>query len=129
MCNADDRCSGEGPNWTCLVCPGVGKGPVNGLIRVHSANVRSGWGRKKSQEHTLAIWVKRSWFDSILAESLGTKYDAKIGISKSEFSHKVAQAKQNGRLVRRQWVRPDAYTQEAKRRRRSEKEKGEKLCN
>jgi hypothetical protein len=46
---------------------------------------RSGWGTKPNQEVTLAIWLKRTAFDAILAQAVASTYDAAHYVNKQEW--------------------------------------------
>lgn len=59
---------------------------------------RSGWGTKEGQEVILAIRLKRSAFDFILAEAVHAKYVREIYESKQDWQKAVARSN-----VRLQW--------------------------
>jgi hypothetical protein len=74
---------------------------------------RSGWGKKEGQEVTLAIRLKRSGFDTLLAQAVHSSY--KAGIYASELSWKQAIEQSEVRL---QWD-PDHHPSGAKVERRA----------
>lgn len=49
---------------------------------------RSGWGTKSNQEVTLAIWLQREAFDSILSQAVHSTYEPDHYTRKSEWEHK-----------------------------------------
>lgn len=59
---------------------------------------RSGWGTKAEQEIILAIWLKRSAFDDILALAVHSKFVPEIYASEAEWKKAV-----QGSNVRLQW--------------------------
>lgn len=59
---------------------------------------RSGWGIKKNQEVTLAIRLKRSFFDLLLSEAIHSSFDSRLYCSREEWQQKVASSN-----VRLQW--------------------------
>lgn len=59
---------------------------------------RSGWGTKPDQEVTLAIWLKRSAFNALLAQAVHSSFVPEIYPSESAWKQAVAQS-----LVRLQW--------------------------
>ncbi|NVB41032.1 DUF4291 domain-containing protein [Pseudenhygromyxa sp. WMMC2535] len=59
---------------------------------------RSGWGTKKSQEVTLALQLRRDFFDGLLASCVPSSYQHDIYDSKSEW-----QAQVKASTVRIQW--------------------------
>ena len=59
---------------------------------------RSGWGTKVSQEVTLAIWLRRSAFDDILAQTVHSKFVPEIYASQTEWKKAVQRSN-----VRLQW--------------------------
>ena len=59
---------------------------------------RSGWGTKVDQEITLAIWLKRSAFDTILKDAVHSTFVAEIYASEAEWKGAVAHSS-----VRLQW--------------------------
>ena len=59
---------------------------------------RSGWGTKEGQEVTLAIRLKRSGFDTLLAQAIHSSYKAEIYQSEEAWKQAVAQSE-----VRLQW--------------------------
>lgn len=58
---------------------------------------RSGWGSKKDQERTLAIWLKRSSFEWILSQAVGSKFHPEVHGTKENYD-KLKKGK-----VRLQW--------------------------
>lgn len=58
---------------------------------------RSGWGSKKDQERTLAIWLKRSSFEWILSQAVGSKFHPEIHGDRANYE-KLKKGK-----VRLQW--------------------------
>lgn len=59
---------------------------------------RSGWGTKASQEVTLAIRLKRSAFDQILAEAVHSSHNPDVYKTREEWQRQVADSD-----VRLQW--------------------------
>ena len=59
---------------------------------------RSGWGTKENQEATLAIWLKRSFFDKVLAQAVPSSYDETLFPDKAAWTKAVASSQ-----VRLQW--------------------------
>ena len=59
---------------------------------------RSGWGTKEGQEVVLAIRLKRSAFDFILAQAIHSKYERELYESKTAWQKAVARSN-----VRLQW--------------------------
>ena len=59
---------------------------------------RSGWGTKEGQEITLAVCLKRPFFESLLAQAVSSSYDARLYAKKSEWSLAVSASN-----VRLQW--------------------------
>ena len=59
---------------------------------------RSGWGTKAGQEVTLAIRLKREFFDRVLAQAVPSSYAPEIYATKAEWSADVV-----GADVRLQW--------------------------
>lgn len=59
---------------------------------------RSGWGTKVNQEITLAIWLKRSAFDDILALAVHSTFVPEIYASETEWKKAVQRSN-----VRLQW--------------------------
>ena len=51
---------------------------------------RSGWGTKSNQEVTLAVRLRRSFFDSILAAAVPSSWDRSRFATEEEWSHAVA---------------------------------------
>ena len=74
---------------------------------------RSGWGTKAGQEVVLAIWIKRSAFDEILAAAVHSNFQPKV--YSNETGWKTAVAKSSVRL---QWD-PDRHPSGAKVERRA----------
>jgi hypothetical protein len=59
---------------------------------------RSGWGTKEGQEVTLALRVRRAFFDSLLAQAVPSAWAAEEFATEEEWSRSVA-----GSSVRVQW--------------------------
>ena len=59
---------------------------------------RSGWGTKEGQEITLAISIKRSFFDALLDQAVPSTFDSAIYSDKAQWSAAVASSN-----VRLQW--------------------------
>jgi hypothetical protein len=59
---------------------------------------RSGWGIKEGQEVTLALRLRRSFFESLLVEAVPSSWDKDMFPTKQEWSHAVARSS-----VRLQW--------------------------
>ncbi len=59
---------------------------------------RSGWATKEGQEHILAVTLKRSFFDEILAAAIPSSFKAESGGSHEAWTHALAQSE-----VRLQW--------------------------
>lgn len=59
---------------------------------------RSGWGTKANQEVILAIWIKRSAFNNILAQTVPSSYIPELYASRDEWSQAVKRSD-----VRLQW--------------------------
>ena len=74
---------------------------------------RSGWGTKIGQEVILAIWIKRSAFEHILAAAIHSNFVAGVYSSQKEWKQAVATS-----LVRLQWD-PDRDPSGAKLERRA----------
>ncbi|BAY08935.1 DUF4291 domain-containing protein [Calothrix sp. NIES-2098] len=74
---------------------------------------RSGWGTKAGQEVVLAIWLKRSAFDEILALAVHSSFIPEIYASKSAWQTALQQSQ-----VRLQWD-PDHHPSGAKLERRA----------
>src|SRR5216117_4492746 len=51
---------------------------------------RSGWGTKEGQEVTLAIRLKRDFFDAILAKAVPSSYDVQLYPDRAAWSAAVA---------------------------------------
>jgi Domain of unknown function (DUF4291) len=64
---------------------------------------RSGWGRKKNQEHTLAIFLKRTAFETILEDAIPTSFNPELFTSRAEFTKVVQQSKTNSKRCVLQW--------------------------
>jgi hypothetical protein len=69
---------------------------------------RSGWGTKENQEVTLALRLRRAFFDSLLAEAVPSTWDRTLFETQDEWSHAVARSS-----VRLQWD-PDHHPSGAK---------------
>jgi hypothetical protein len=52
---------------------------------------RSGWGTKENQEVTLALRVRRSFFDSLLAKAVPSSWDGEEYVTEREWSAAVRQ--------------------------------------
>lgn len=74
---------------------------------------RSGWGMKPGQEVTLAIRIKRSAFDTILATAVHSSFVPEVYASEAEWKQTVAHSS-----VRLQWD-PDHHPSGAKLERRA----------
>ena len=74
---------------------------------------RSGWGAKEGQEVTLAIRLKRSGFDTLLARAVHSSYKAGIYTSELAWKQAIGQSE-----VRLQWD-PDHHPSGAKVERRA----------
>ena len=74
---------------------------------------RSGWGTKENQQITLGLRVRRSFFDSLLAESVPSSWDRDLFATEAEWSGEVSRS-----LVRLQWD-PDHNPSGAKLERRA----------
>ena len=59
---------------------------------------RSGWGMKPEQETILAIWIKRSAFDEILANVVPSSYDNDLYSTEREWQKRIKQSS-----IRLQW--------------------------
>lgn len=59
---------------------------------------RSGWGTKEDQEITLALRLRREFFDSLLAQAVPSSWDRSIFATENEWSQAVKKS-----LVRLQW--------------------------
>ena len=59
---------------------------------------RSGWGTKEGQEVTLALRLRRSFFDSLLADAVPSSWDCRLFETEKEWSRAVAHSS-----VRLQW--------------------------
>src|SRR5262245_5318328 len=69
---------------------------------------RSGWGTKENQEVTLALRLRRTFFDSLLAEAVPSSWDRDLFATSEEWSRAVG-----GSSVRLQWD-PDHHPSGAK---------------
>jgi hypothetical protein len=69
---------------------------------------RSGWGTKENQEITLALRVRRAFFDSLLAEAVASTWDRDQFDTREEWSRAVGRS-----AVRLQWD-PDHHPSGAK---------------
>src|SRR5215831_9008326 len=74
---------------------------------------RSGWGSKEGQEVTLALRLRRAFFDSLLAQAVPSSWDRDRYSTEEEWSRAVA-----GSSVRLQWD-PDHHPSGAKLERRA----------
>lgn len=74
---------------------------------------RSGWGTKPGQELTLAVWLKRSAFDEILASAVHSNFVPAVYGSETEWEQAVKNS-----AVRLQWD-PDHHPSGAKLERRA----------
>lgn len=74
---------------------------------------RSGWGAKEGQEVTLAIRLRRTFFDSLLAAAVPSLWDRALFATEEEWSRAVARSS-----VRLQWD-PDHHPSGAKLERRA----------
>ncbi|OUL36922.1 hypothetical protein BV372_04590 [Nostoc sp. T09] len=74
---------------------------------------RSGWGTKAGQEVVLAIWIKRSAFDEILAMAIHSSYILELYPNRNAWQTALKQSQ-----VRLQWD-PDRYPSGAKLERRA----------
>src|SRR3954454_210691 len=74
---------------------------------------RSGWGTKENQEMTLALRLRRTFFDSILAEAVPSSWDREAFATQDEWAGAVARSS-----VRLQWD-PDHHPSGAKLERRA----------
>ena len=59
---------------------------------------RSGWGTKEGQEKTLAIWLKRDAFNTILSQAVYSSFQPDIYVNREAWSTAVATSE-----VRLQW--------------------------
>lgn len=59
---------------------------------------RSGWGTKAGQEVTLAIRIRRSFFDSLLAQAVESSFTDSLYATQAEWEHTIATSS-----VRMQW--------------------------
>ena len=69
---------------------------------------RSGWGTKENQEVTLALRVRRTFFESVLAQAEPSSWDREQFATEDEWSQAVARSS-----VRLQWD-PDHHPSGAK---------------
>lgn len=74
---------------------------------------RSGWGTKANQEITLALRIRRQFFDALLAEAVPSSWDPTEFSTEDEWSHAVSKSS-----VRIQWD-PDHHPTGAKLERRA----------
>jgi hypothetical protein len=74
---------------------------------------RSGWGTKPGQEVILAVWLRRSAFDEILASAVHSNFVSKLYGSEKEWQQAVKSS-----AVRLQWD-PDHHPSGAKLERRA----------
>lgn len=59
---------------------------------------RSGWGSKEGQELTLALLLRREFFDALFAQAVPSSWDRDQFATKEEWSHAVSSSS-----VRLQW--------------------------
>jgi hypothetical protein len=59
---------------------------------------RSGWGTKPGQEVTLAVWLKREFFETVLKEAVPSSFDKRLFASLEEWQKALAES-----TVRLQW--------------------------
>ncbi len=69
---------------------------------------RNGWGTKENQEITLALRVRRAFFDSLLADAVPSTWDRDLFDTREEWSRAVGRS-----AVRLQWD-PDHHPSGAK---------------
>jgi hypothetical protein len=74
---------------------------------------RSGWGTKENQEITLALRIRRAFFDSLLAEAVPSTWDRDLFATSDEWSRAVGRSS-----ARLQWD-PDHHPSGAKLERRA----------
>ncbi len=74
---------------------------------------RSGWGTKENQEVTLALRIRRTFFDRLLAEAVPSSWDRERFATEEEWALAVGRS-----LVRLQWD-PDHHPSGAKLERRA----------
>lgn len=74
---------------------------------------RSGWSTQNGQEVVLAIWIKRSAFDEILAAAVHSSYVPELYLNKSAWQRALKQSQ-----VRLQWD-PDHHPSGTKLERRA----------
>ncbi|ADG67403.1 conserved hypothetical protein [Planctopirus limnophila DSM 3776] len=74
---------------------------------------RSGWGTKANQEITLALRIRREFFDALLAEAVPSSWDPTEFVTEDEWSQAVSKSS-----VRLQWD-PDHHPTGAKLERRA----------
>ena len=74
---------------------------------------RSGWGTKPDQEITLALRLRRSYFDALLAQAVPSSWDRELYPTRDEWSRAIARSD-----VRLQWD-PDHHPSGAKLERRA----------
>jgi hypothetical protein len=74
---------------------------------------RSGWGTKEGQEVTLALWLRRPFFDALLAQAVPSSWDRDLFATEEEWSRAVGRSS-----VRLQWD-PDHHPSGAKLERRA----------
>jgi hypothetical protein len=74
---------------------------------------RSGWGTKENQEVSLALRIRREFFDSILAEAVPSTWDRAMFTTEREWSEAISRSS-----VRLQWD-PDHHPSGAKLERRA----------
>jgi hypothetical protein len=59
---------------------------------------RSGWGTKEDQEVTLALRLRRAFFDSLLAQAVPSSWDRDLFATREDWLHEVSLSS-----VRLQW--------------------------
>ena len=69
---------------------------------------RSGWGTKENQEVTLGLRVRRTFFDSLLAEAVPSSWDREVFATRDDWQKAVSRS-----AVRLQWD-PDHHPKGAK---------------
>jgi hypothetical protein len=74
---------------------------------------RSGWGTKENQEVTLALRLRRTFFDHLLAEAVPSSWDSELFATEGDWSRAVNQSS-----VRLQWD-PDHHPNGSKQERRA----------
>lgn len=74
---------------------------------------RSGWGTKEDQQVTLALRLRRAFFDAVLADAVPSSWDRELHATREEWSTAVGRS-----AVRLQWD-PDHHPSGAKLERRA----------